>query len=216
MTALPGWPATLAEGPVGLRPHRIRDARAWSDVRLANEEWLARWEPTSMRPWADRHRVSDYYELYRSLRRGVRLGQIMPFVVTYEDQFVGQLTLGNIVRGAFCSAYAGYWVDGRLAGHGIIPTALAMAVDFSFAHAALHRIEVNIRPENTSSRRVVEKLGFRQEGFHPRYLHIDGGWRDHVGYALTVEDVAPAGLLARWRAARSDRPTGADSEQSSR
>jgi ribosomal-protein-alanine N-acetyltransferase len=176
MTALPGWPATLAEGPVGLRPHRMRDARAWSEVRLANEEWLAPWEP------------------------------IMPFVITYEDEFVGQLTLGNIIRGAFCSAYAGYWVDGRRAGLGIVPTALAMAVDFSFIHAALHRIEVNIRPENTASRRVVEKLGFRQEGFHPRYLHIDGEWRDHVGYALTVEDVAPAGLLARWRTAQRGTP----------
>ena len=201
MTALPGWPATLAEGPVGLRPHRIRDARAWSDVRLANEEWLARWEPTSMRPWADRHRVGDYYELYRSLRRGVRLGQIMPFVVTYQDEFVGQLTLGNIVRGAFCSAYAGYWVDGRMAGKGIIPTALAMAVDFSFAHAALHRIEVNIRPENAASLRVVEKLGFREEGTREEFLHIAGAWRDHRSFALTAGEV-PEGMLARWRAAQ--------------
>jgi ribosomal-protein-alanine N-acetyltransferase len=196
----PGWPATLAEGPVGLRPHRFRDARAWSEARIANEEWLAPWEPTAARPWRERHAPREYAPLYRSLRRGARDGLVMPFVITFEGRFAGQLTLGNIVRGAFCSAFAGYWVDGRLAGRGIMPTALAMAVDYGFTAAGLHRVEVNIRPENKASRRVVEKLGFRQEGFHPRYLHIDGAWRDHVGYALTVEDVAPYGLLARWRA----------------
>jgi ribosomal-protein-alanine N-acetyltransferase len=203
MEKLPGWPAILADGDVGLRPHRFRDARAWSESRLANEEWLAPWEPTGTRSWRERHTPTEYATVFRSLRKGVREGQVMPFVVTYEGRFVGQLTLGNIVRGAFCSAYAGYWVDGRFAGRGIMPTALAMAADYAFTAGGLHRIEVNIRPENAASRRVVEKLGFRQEGFHPRYLHIDGDWRDHVGYALTVEDVAPSGLLARWRAART-------------
>ena len=63
----------------------------------------------------------------------------------------------------------------------------------------LHRIEINIRPENTPSLRVVEKLGFRDEGRRPRYLHIDGDWRDHQSFALNAEDV-PGGLMARWRA----------------
>jgi ribosomal-protein-alanine N-acetyltransferase len=79
---------------------------------------------------------------------------------------------------------------------------MALAVDHAFA-SGLHRIEVNIRPENKASRRVVEKLGFREEAYHPRYLHIDGAWRDHVGYALTTEDVsADGGLLARWHRTR--------------
>ena len=61
------------------------------------------------------------------------------------------MTLGNIVRRAFCSAYAGYWVDSRVAGRGVIPTALALAVDHAFSAGGLHRIEVNIRPENAPS-----------------------------------------------------------------
>ena len=76
-------------------------------------------------------------------------------------------------------------------------------MDHAFAEGGLHRIEVNIRPDNMPSRRVVEKLGFREEAYHPRYLHIDGAWRDHVGYALTTEDVAgEGGLLARWHRLR--------------
>ena len=83
-------------------------------------------------------------------------------------------------------------------------TAVALAVDHCFGPVGLHRIEINSRPENTRSLRVVEKLGFRDEGLRERLLHIDGAWRDHVGYALTSEDVAAeGGLLARWHRVRT-------------
>jgi ribosomal-protein-alanine N-acetyltransferase len=102
------------------------------------------------------------------------------------------------------SAYCGYWIDSRAAGRGIMPTALALITDHAFHAGRLHRVEVNIRPENKASRRVVEKLGFREEGYHPHYMYIDGAWRDHIGYAMTWEDVArEGGLLARWRRVRA-------------
>src|ERR1051325_7011694 len=138
-----------------------------------------------------------------------RPGTAMPFAVCLRDpdggeSLVGQLTLGNIVRRAFCSAYAGYWVDSRAAGHGITPTALALATAHAFRYGGLHRIEVNIRPETAPARRVVEKLGFREEALHRRYLYIDGAWRDHIAYALTSEDVqAEGGLLSRWHRLRN-------------
>ncbi len=73
-----------------------------------------------------------------------------------------------------------------------------MAVDHCFFVVGLHRIEATIRPENQASRRVVEKLGFREEGIRRRSLHIDRAWRDHLCYALTLEDVQ-TGLLPQWR-----------------
>ena len=79
----------------------------------------------------------------------------------------------------------------------IIPTAVALAVDYCFQVMALHRIEIAIRPENTKSLRVVAKLGFRPEGLRPRYLHIDGDWRDHLVFALNADEV-PEGLMQRW------------------
>lgn len=85
-----------------------------------------------------------------------------------------------------------------------MPTAVALVSDHCFRTVGLHRIEVCIRPENGPSRRVVEKLGFREEGLRPRYLHIDGAWRDHLVFALTAEEV-PEGLLGRWRRTRSAR-----------
>jgi [ribosomal protein S5]-alanine N-acetyltransferase len=200
----PGWPVVLSDGPVRLRPYKRGDAKAWSESRRANESWLSQWEPTPYGTWRELNSPAAFRSVYADLRRASRQGTAMPFAVCYRDMLVGQLTLGNIVRRAFCSGYAGYWVDSRVAGRGIIPTALALAVDHAFAAGGLHRIEVNIRPENQPSRRVVEKLGFRQEAYHERYLHIDGAWRDHIGYAITSEDVfAEGGLLARWHRLRA-------------
>ena len=101
----------------------------------------------------------------------------------------------------------GYWIDESVAGRGVTPTALAMAVDHCFGVVGLHRVEASIRPENHASRRVVEKLGFREEGLRRRYLHIDGAWRDHLCYALTAEE-ARGGVLARWRDTLSAQRSG--------
>ncbi len=116
---------------------------------------------------------------------------------------VSQRELHELAR----SALVGYWIDESAAGRGVIPTALAMAVDHCFGVVGLHRVEASIRPENHASRRVVEKLGFRDEGLRRRYLHIDGAWRDHLCYALTAED-ARGGLLARWRDTLSAQRSG--------
>ena len=189
------WPVVLREGDVVLRPLRQRDARRWRAVRSANAAWLGPWEathpdPSSMAP--------TFGQMVRRFNREARAGRMLPFAVDLDGELVGQLTVSGITWGSLRSAHAGYWVDRRVAGRGVIPTALAMATDHCFFSLGLHRIEVNIRPENTASLRVVEKLGFRPEGVRRRYLHIDGAWRDHATFALTPEDV-PGGLLARWR-----------------
>lgn len=206
MFGAPGWPAVLKDTRSGviLRPYERSDGAAWSESRRANEQWLSVWEPTPPRgSWAELNSPAAFRLVLKELRKVARAGSAMPFAVCLESRLVGQITLGNIVRRAFGSTYAGYWVDARVAGRGVIPTALALAVDHAFTAGGLHRVEVNIRPENKASRRVVEKLGFREEAYHPRYLHIDGAWRDHVGYALTTEDVvADGGLLARWHRTR--------------
>ncbi len=187
---------------MALRPLRLRDASAWSAVRTANEEWLSPWEgrpPTAGEAdWADRHSPAVFAAMLRGLRKEARAGRTLPCAITWDGRLAGQVTLGNVVRGAFDSAYVGYWVDGRLAGRGIAPTAVAMLVDHAFDVLGLHRVEANVRPENAASLRVVEKLGFVREGLHRRYLHIDGDWRDHVAHALLREDV-PEGVLRRYR-----------------
>jgi len=195
-----GWPATLREGRIGLRPIRLRDAAAWREVRRVNAEWLRPWEATL--PIGETDAPMSFAGMVRRLRAEAREGRTLPWVITLDGDLVGQVTVGGIARGSLLSGYIGYWIDSRVAGHGITPTAVAMASDHCFDVLGLHRIEINIRPENTASLRVVEKLGFRAEGAREKYLHIDGAWRDHLTFALCREDV-PEGVLARWRATRS-------------
>lgn len=196
----PGWPASLVAGEVGVRPFRLRDAQAWSEARIRNEEWLAPWEGRQPglpeMTWTERHSPAAFAATLRMMRRESRAGRQLPFAVVLHGALVGQVTVANVVRGAFQSASVGYWIDSAVAGRGVIPTALAVVVDHCFGPVGLHRVEANIRPENGPSLAVVRKLGFREEGLHPRFLHIDGAWRDHRSFALTVED-ARDGLLSR-------------------
>jgi [ribosomal protein S5]-alanine N-acetyltransferase len=182
---------------VGLRPLTTGDAAAWREVRARNNQWLKRWEATV--PPGDTTSPSTFRALVSELHRQARQRRALPFAVTYEGVFVGQLTVTNIVGGSARWAQIGYWIDQRYAGRNIIPTAVALVVDHCLFQLQLHRIEIAIRPENTASLRVVEKLGFTEVGYAPRYLHIDGGWRDHRLFAITVED-CPGGLLRRFQA----------------
>jgi len=201
--------------PVMLRPVGISDARTWRDMREANEPWFSRWEPTNPdEPASPGTSVSGPRARLRfSLARRTAFwglawmirsrwqsthGGAIIWAVCYGGQVAGQVRLFSIEWGSGRSAKAGYWIDENFAGLGIIPTALAMVVDHGFSAMGLHRIEASIRPDNKASRRVVEKLGFREEGLRPREVHIDGAWRDHICYAITVEDV-PGGMLPRWR-----------------
>ena len=134
--------------------------------------------------------------MVRAMHREARAGRQLPFAVEYDGEFVGQLTVNNIVRGSAQFASIGYWIDQEHAGKGIMTRAVAMAIDHCFGPIGLHRIEVAIRPENVSSLRVVEKLGINEIGFAPRFLHIDGEWRDHRIFAITREEV-PLGLQKR-------------------
>jgi ribosomal-protein-alanine N-acetyltransferase len=180
---------------VGLRPLRYRDARAWTEVRQRNAEWLRPWEATPP-PTAASSGMS-FRQMVRMHGAQARAHEALSWAITYDGRLAGQLNVSNIVWGSAQSGTVGYWIDSALAGRGVMPTALALAADFCFFTAGLHRLEVNIRPENQASLRVVEKLGFREEGMRLRFLHIDGDWRDHRSFALTVDEV-PDGLVRRW------------------
>jgi [ribosomal protein S5]-alanine N-acetyltransferase len=206
----------LLDAPVVLAPARARDARDLRDVRAANDSWLSRWDPSLPEgpprpsPVASLIRRSPAwpYVWAARRRREATQGTALSWVIRYDGQFAGQLTVWHVVWGSSRSAEVGYWIDERLAGRGVMPTALAMGIDHCFRVLGLHRIEAGIRPENTPSRRAVEKIGFRNEGIRVRQVHIDGAWRDHICYAITAEE-APDGLLPQWRRSLAKRrPSG--------
>jgi ribosomal-protein-alanine N-acetyltransferase len=183
---------------VELHPLRRRDAAEWSRLRLANEDWLAPWEPSAALPWTLRHTPSAYRAMRRAVAHRARIGTSLPFAVRVEGRLAGQVTVDNIVRGAMRSGHLGYWIDRAVAGRGMASLAVALVCDHAFGPVGLHRLQADIRPENGPSQRLVARLGFSQEGLLRRYLDIDGDWRDHLSFALLAED-APAGVLTRWR-----------------
>jgi len=192
-----GWPARLTAGPITVRAPRLLDAKAWSEVRLRNERWLSQWEPTSPYSWAERNSSGAWPQLNGALKRAARAGTMAPFVILYGEAFAGQINVSNIVHGAQRGCTIGYWIDGSLAGRGIMPATLALLIDHCFTEVGLHRVEIDIRPENLPSMRVVEKLGLRREGYYERFLDIDGQWRDHVAFAVTEDELGGRTMLSR-------------------
>jgi Acetyltransferases, including N-acetylases of ribosomal proteins len=184
---------TLTEGPVALRPVRLRDAKALERSLLDNRSWLRKWEATS--PYAPLN--FDTRASIRSLQTNARAGHGLPFIIEHEGELAGQLNVSSITYGSLSSATIGYWVSEGVAGRGVTPTAVALATDYCFYQLGLHRMEICIRPENAPSLRVVEKLGFRYEGLRRRYIHINGDWRDHFCFALVTEELSQ-GVLRRW------------------
>ncbi len=190
---------TLHDGSVTVRPIAARDARSLEQELASNRTWLKRWEATN--PGA-----GPFYDA----RGGIRLllgmardGVGMPMVVEVDGEFAGQLNVSQIGYGSLSSCAIGYWIAERFAGRGATPTAVALIADHVLMALGLHRVEICIRPENRPSLRVVEKLGFRYEGLRRRYIHIDGGWRDHFAFAVTAEEV-PFGVLSRWKDGKVD------------
>lgn len=194
------WPVTITArrgggAPVILRALRNRDRREWEELRAENVDWLRPWEATPPGGFA---KAPAFRQLVRQFDRDASEGRLQPFAIETEGRLVGQMHLFGIVWGSLRCSSAGYWVSESVAGQGIMPLALAAACDHAFVGLGMHRVEVNIRPENTASLRVAEKLGFRDEGLRLRYLHIDGDWRDHRTFALTSEDLGGSSVVERW------------------
>lgn len=204
----PGWPAKLGPirvpgGVVRLRPLRMRDANQWSAVRIRDQEQLVPWEPTGAGPWRSRNSTMAWPMVCTAMRGAARRGLLLPFAIEVDGAFSGQITIGNVVRGALRSAWVGYWVATPLTGKGVATAALALAVDHCFGPVGLHRVEATVRPENMASRAVLSRVGLREEGLLRRYLDVDGQWRDHLLVAITEEELPgslAAGLVHTGRA----------------
>ena len=181
---------------VVLRPLALDDAEVFQQVRRANAAWLEPWDATSPDPDAAPKSFAELVEQYEA---DAAAGRALPLAIEVDGRLVGQVNAGTIVLGSFRSFTVGYWVSRSVAGRMITPTAVALVVDHLLGAQGLHRVEVNIRPENRASLAVVRKLGFRSEGRRSAYLHIAGAWRDHLSFALTTEDLGDETMMDRLR-----------------
>jgi ribosomal-protein-alanine N-acetyltransferase len=186
---------------VTLRPLVPADFPQWREVRLSNVDWLTRWEPRRLAGQPDPVTDENVFAARCSARaRERQLGTGYGFGVFVDGRFAGEINVSAVQRGPFQSAYIGYWIDHRHAGQGYVPEGLVVLFQYAFETLRLHRLQIAIIPRNQASRRVVAKLGLREEGVALRYLEINGVWEDHVRFAITSEEwhQRRAELAPRW------------------
>jgi ribosomal-protein-alanine N-acetyltransferase len=173
-----------------LRPPRTSDVPEMRRALRKNDAHL--------RPWSVAPAVGEDPTSLTSVSRLVlrhrgewKRGQSHVLLVTpREDErsIIGRVALGGVLRGAFQNAYLGYWIDSDHQGRGLMTEAVRAATAFAFGDATLHRVQAAVMPRNVASQRVLEKVGYRREGFCERYLCIAGSWEDHVIFAVTAEE----------------------------
>jgi ribosomal-protein-alanine N-acetyltransferase len=177
----------LATERLVLRPPATRDYEQWALLRRESRAFLQPWEPT----WSRDHLTS------RAFRnrvvwadRAIRQGDAVPlFLLRREDGvLLGGVTLSNIRRDPAQAGTLGYWIGEPYARAGYMTEALAALRDHAFAEMGLSRLEAACLPDNTPSRRLLERCQFKYEGVAQAYLQIDGRWRNHVLYAALRSD----------------------------
>jgi ribosomal-protein-alanine N-acetyltransferase len=187
------WPIVLPGEEITLRAPRLRDRSQWNSVRAENKEWLSPWEatlpllPPDSPAYEDHDVRPSFYEMVRMLNREARAGRSYSFFIWSGNNLVGQITMGGVMYGALRGAHIGYWVDRNYANRGFTTQAVKLVTAFGFSQLGLHRMEINVRPENAASCRVAEKAGFVIEGQRKAFLHIDGAWRDHICFVKNNE-----------------------------
>jgi len=197
------WPVILREKALVLRPFLRGDETAYTEVRAHSHAWLTPWDATPP-PEAGRSPYA-FADMLRNQQHLAKAGRGLPWALTWNDgwpdrpslrtRLIGQVGVNGIAWGSSRSATIGYWIDQRWAGRGLVPLGVAMAVDYCFGTLRLHRLEIDILPENAPSHRVVEKLGFKPDGSRRSLLHINGAWRDHDAFVMTADE-APPSLVA--------------------
>ena len=163
------------------------DWRQWSELRDASAGFLVNWEPN----WSTDHlsRRAFTNRVYWAQRAEAQGTALPLMLVRREDaQVVGALTLDNIRRGPSQAGTLGYWIGQPFARRGYMREAILALTHHAFTNLDLSRLEAACLPENTASRGVLEKCGFKYEGVAQSYLQINGRWRNHVLYASLRAD----------------------------
>lgn len=188
----PGGQQPVISGEsVYLRYPRVSDFLAWARLRGESRTFLAPWEPA----WAtDELSKGAFRRRLKRYQREAREDSAYAFFVfrSADNALLGGCTLSNVRRGVTQCCALGYWIGERFARQGYMFDAVRSLVPFIFRTLGLHRIEAACLPTNEASRKLLAKIGFREEGLARRYLQINGEWRDHVLFGLLADEVGSA------------------------
>ena len=185
-------PTVRLDGPnVYIRPPRRRDQRQWTELRRVSRgflvPWEPRWTPDAATSAAFRRRYDRFCADWEATT-----GYAFFILDQTDDALAGGITLSNVRRGVAQSGSIGYWIGQPYARKGFMAEAVALTLTFAFETLHLHRVEAACLLHNRPSRKLLQKLGFREEGLAREYLCIDGKWQDHVTHAILHSDPRPS------------------------
>jgi ribosomal-protein-alanine N-acetyltransferase len=157
-------------------------------------------------PWVHPPATPEAYDAYLRRSRGPRHAAFL--IVRNDDgELAGVVNMSEMVRGAFGSALLGYYAFTPYARQGYLREGIGLVAAHAFGQMRLHRLNANVRPENVASVALLRSAGFRLEGSSPRYLHLDGAWRDHRPWVLLADGPPEDEVLARAGAVTLHRVT---------
>lgn len=167
----------------GERVHLIAPTKEWADAFISMTVGSRSFHEPWVYPATDPSRFRGYLERFEK-------GNALGFLVlrNADSSLLGVININDIVLGGFRCGSLGYYGNAMYAGRGFMSEGLALVLDHAFAALNLHRLEANIQPDNAASLALVQRLGFRKEGFSPAFLKIGGVWRDHERWALLSEE----------------------------
>ncbi|HWG04396.1 MAG TPA: GNAT family protein [Beijerinckiaceae bacterium] len=170
-----------------LRPGEMSDYAEWAALRETSRAFLTPWEP--IWPADDLTRAAFRRRLKRHTEE-IERDESYPFLIFREndDTLIGGLTLSQVRRGVAQASTLGYWMGEPYSGKGHMSRAVRATVAFAFATLRLHRVEAACLPHNVASIQLLERVGFKREGYARSYLRINGIWQDHVLFALVETD----------------------------
>lgn len=190
----PAYPSIPGDG-VLLRMPIGRDYESWRALRHASRQFLVPWEPLWTSDELSRKAFRIRLMRYRQEARE-RSGYTFFLFDPSGRTLYGGVTIGLIRRGVAQSCTLGYWMGEPYAGSGLMHRAVEALKPFVFDVEGLHRMEAACLPSNARSIRLLEKSGFRREGYLQKYLKIAGSWEDHYLYSLLAEDWTRSGTQA--------------------
>lgn len=190
-TLVPDAEPRIESDTLYLRPPIMNDFRAWAELRASSHDFLKPWEPL----WPkDDLTKSGFRRRLRKYARDRREGRSYPFLLfrMKTGELLGGLTLSNIRRGVCQSVTMGYWMGEPFAGCGHMTHAVQLVLPYCYDVLGLHRVEASCMPHNEPSIRLLQKVGFRREGYAHKYLLINGEWQDHLLLACLADDYTSA------------------------
>ena len=185
----PGFPGQQ----IVVRPAWASDFYRTDEARRANKDWLGPWEATL--PLGASDAPPTLAEYRRRTEKQMAFREALYMVVEADYNVAGVVSVTGVQHGAMSLGTLGYWAVQRYAGYGMTSLAVATVVDLLIGQLGLHRLEINVRPENEPSLALCRSLGFRPEGLRKRFMNIAGQWADHEAFAVDAEMLAGHSLV---------------------